>query len=376
MDIPFAFLTSLILAGAALVQSLIFAAILLGARFRGVSGIGFLAAAILLLAAVKADELFQLLDGPLRWPAFAFLLAPLQPLLTPALYFFVRARSDAEFRLARRHLVHLLPALLFAAYWMALFLGHDVDTKRSLIESGALSSPVHALWVPILFDLVQLAYLAAAYHALNRHGLALRQWFSRVEDKSLSWLRPVLLIWSLVFAVHLARLMAGAWGVKGVDVPAILLMDVGHLVLVNYLFLAALAEFTRRADPVEIGKYAGSTLSQSERESLYEAACTKLGEAELHRDSELTLADLAEALSATPRELSEAINGVGGESYYAFVNRHRVESAKRMLRGTEELRIIDVAMAAGFGSKSSFHDHFVRLVGVTPTRWREGGGKA
>ena len=68
-----------------LFQALIFAAILALRPFRGTLSNGFLIAALLIMATVKADQLYQVLGGLLHFPQYGFLLAPIQALMTPVL---------------------------------------------------------------------------------------------------------------------------------------------------------------------------------------------------------------------------------------------------------------------------------------------------
>lgn len=370
-DISILYALSMILAGATLLQSLAFALFLLTVRFRAALASRFLLVVLLLMAAIKADELFQLAGGVEAYPGWAFILAPLQPLMTPALYFFIRARTDGEFRLERHHAWHLLPFLGYTAFWFFGWFRFDVATRQALLAGELFEAPLNALWIPALFDLVQLAYLVAALVLLARHGLALRQWFSRVDDKSLGWLRPILFLWIAIFIIHLARTIAsGGMGDYQFDIAAIITLDAGHFVLINCLLLAAIADFVARPEPVTIGKYAGSSLSGDERAALFRRAESLMAEERLYLDPDLTLQNLADALAATPRELSEAINGEGGETYYAFVNRRRVEAAKAMLAADPAAKILDVALESGFGSKSSFNDCFQRLAGQSPSDWR------
>ncbi|TXR57200.1 helix-turn-helix transcriptional regulator [Quadrisphaera setariae] len=49
----------------------------------------------------------------------------------------------------------------------------------------------------------------------------------------------------------------------------------------------------------------------------------------------------------------------------------RLAEARRLLL-TTDASTADVAHAAGFGSQSSFYDHFTRQTGTTPAAYRRG----
>lgn len=62
-----------------------------------------------------------------------------------------------------------------------------------------------------------------------------------------------------------------------------------------------------------------------------------------------------------------------GINFYEFVDRYRIEEAKRMFV-SEELKkntTTDIYLAAGFNSKSVFYTFFKKFEGVTPSQFRQ-----
>jgi AraC-like DNA-binding protein len=57
-----------------------------------------------------------------------------------------------------------------------------------------------------------------------------------------------------------------------------------------------------------------------------------------------------------------------------YVIARRVERAKQHLRGGGDLTLAQVAAHAGFSDQSQFCQHFKRVVGVTPGRFRKSAG--
>lgn len=92
---------------------------------------------------------------------------------------------------------------------------------------------------------------------------------------------------------------------------------------------------------------------------------------QVYCDEELTLESLAEKLQISRNRLSELLNGVLQTSFSAYVNRHRVEEVKRLLREQPGRSILAHAYAAGFNSKSVFYDAFRRFAGMTPQAYRD-----
>ena len=89
-------------------------------------------------------------------------------------------------------------------------------------------------------------------------------------------------------------------------------------------------------------------------------------------DPNLSVGRLAEAVGLTPRELSRVISSSSSSSFYTFVNRFRVDEARRLLADPEEARtsVEAIGLMAGFRSRSTFYEAFKREVGVTPAQFR------
>ena len=83
------------------------------------------------------------------------------------------------------------------------------------------------------------------------------------------------------------------------------------------------------------------------------------------------LMDLRQLLPMNRTYLSQFINSEYGCSFYQWVNRLRIEEAKRLMREQPELKMQDVAERCGFSSRSVFTQVFTREAGVSPSKWIE-----
>jgi len=74
-----------------------------------------------------------------------------------------------------------------------------------------------------------------------------------------------------------------------------------------------------------------------------------------------------------PRHLSQVINENLNRNFFDFVNRYRVEEAKKLLINLDKSRnsILDVAFDSGFNSKSSFNMIFKKYTAMTPSQFRK-----
>ncbi len=86
---------------------------------------------------------------------------------------------------------------------------------------------------------------------------------------------------------------------------------------------------------------------------------------------DLALAGIARAANTSPYHFSRLFKRSTGLSPHQYVIRQRVERARELLTNTD-LPLHEVAEAAGFAHQSHMGHHLKRLLGVSPTRLRNG----
>ena len=89
-----------------------------------------------------------------------------------------------------------------------------------------------------------------------------------------------------------------------------------------------------------------------------------------HPDDDLSVERLAARVAMSPRHFARVFRAETSETPAVFVERVRVETARRLLE-TTGLAVEDVAAAAGFGTVETIRRAFARRVGVNPAAYRE-----
>lgn len=120
-------------------------------------------------------------------------------------------------------------------------------------------------------------------------------------------------------------------------------------------------------------KYARSALDGALRQRIKDKLQAALGAQELHRDSLLNLRSLSQAMKEKSHYVSQVINQDLDASFYELVNRYRIEGAKKLLIAAPEQTVLEIALAVGFNSKSTFNTAFRHNTGLTPTEFRAQG---
>lgn len=234
-----------------------------------------------------------------------------------------------------------------------------------------------------------LAVLAVAVQSAASLGLALLACWRAAQQAEpadaaaasrLPWLRGLLAIVLAAWAAYVLSLAAGFAGVgKAAEdwsalVYLLALYALGGLALVRPGTIlpapAAVAGAVLRPQP----KYARSALDAGDVARIGAKLDAAMARG-LWRDPALSLPRLAAAVGAPPNDVSQAINTAHGASFYDYVNRFRIEAAKAALADPARTEtILDLALEAGFNSKSVFNAAFKRATGLTPSAFRAAGG--
>lgn len=90
-------------------------------------------------------------------------------------------------------------------------------------------------------------------------------------------------------------------------------------------------------------------------------------------DPELSLFKLASQLDVSSHMLSYIINKGCSENFYQFINRYRIEEAKKMIQdpNMKHLSLIGIAFEVGFNSKTVFNTTFKKITNQTPSQFKK-----
>ncbi|MGH8774241.1 MAG: helix-turn-helix domain-containing protein [Jiangellaceae bacterium] len=88
---------------------------------------------------------------------------------------------------------------------------------------------------------------------------------------------------------------------------------------------------------------------------------------------QLDIAALARSASVSPAYFGRSFKAAFGETPHQYLMSRRMERAKALLRAGE-LSVTEVCLAVGFTSLGSFGTQFRRLVGDSPSAYRQRDG--
>lgn len=350
-----------------------------------------------LLAALMASMTIYLAAGPYYtaglvriYPHFFGINYQTTWVFGPLVYLYTRAASDRSWRFKATDLVHFVPVAIttLAALPVYLMTGAEKIATWELWSAHGVTG-VLAYLDPFKY-VSGIAYSAATALYLVRHRRQVEHSYSNLERVNLRWLLWLTAgtggIWILVTALKIAHVSTSIRDGHVTLTMALLVYGIGYLGLRQPEVFRYQSSgmpvpnqdvaFEPPAVPAMLAiapRYEHSGLSDSESMYLRESLLRLMESQQPWKESELTLADLAARLNSTSHKLSEVLNSQIGETFYDFVNGYRVrEVQRRIVAGdTRSLKMLALAMDAGFASKSAFNEVFKKRTGQTPSGFRQ-----
>jgi AraC-like DNA-binding protein len=313
-------------------------------------------------------------------------------LFGPLMYLYARAASDRSWRLTRKDLLHFVPVAITITVAIPIYMMSGAE-KIAIYERWS----VHGIdgWLAYLdpFKYVSgVTYSAATALYLVRHRRDVEQSYSNTDRVNLRWLLWLCAgtagIWVMVtmlkithapipvrdgnVAVTMALLVYGI-GYMGLRQPEVFRYETAEYP-VPVLAVAAAPPPTEPETPT--ARYERSGLGDAEAVQLKTSLLRVMDAEQPWKESELTLADLAARLDSTPHKLSELLNSQMNQTFYDFVNGYRVREVQRRIKAGEarSLKMLALAMDAGFASKSTFNEVFKKHTSQTPSAFRQAVG--
>lgn len=120
-------------------------------------------------------------------------------------------------------------------------------------------------------------------------------------------------------------------------------------------------------------KYLKSGLREEEASNVMTKLETVMKTQRPFRNADLTLNDLADLINISPNHLSQAINTMGGKTFYHYINTYRIQEFLKVatLPENRKYTFLGLASECGFSSKTTFNKYFKLQTGMTPSEYFE-----
>lgn len=281
-----------------------------------------------------------------------------------------------EYNLALlRHLQPILAMLLPPVVWHSFISMASVNRQRYLIQllaPATLSFCIRIVWPASTDWLLILLFTGygCSLLSLARQGerrLTSCRLGQLEQTKRMAFLAGCFLCLSAITDL----LILFDFGMTGGELaPAIIV--VAQTMLLPLIGTAILAA-GKRVDPADIGAEvapARPVVAEDEAVITFKALEKKVRDSQLYLNPDLTLALLARKTGIPARQLSGSVNAVSQGNLSQWINGFRIERAKALLVSTT-LPVTEIMLESGFTTKSNFNREFQRVVGASPTAFRQ-----
>lgn len=339
----------------------------------------------LLLSTLPAN--LYIIFSVLGWETLARIIYPfsysVNTVMMPLLWLFVYANFTPNYSFNKLNLLHFLPAfvcvvlsalgcavgnlnfiilsvqLLLYFFLIFRYMRHWKNYVRQYFSDAEW---LQIIWIPRMMTLVMFFFL-----------ISIVCYFCFPDiDK---WLYPLLNTLTMTYLVHEEIKVAHSqseimYKLDHELIPEIQSDDDMPLQSDESEFGFNIENFDRE----EIAEASESELSESERMLMEEYACKAvlwLEDTQEYINPNLSLNELAVAISVSPKKLSKAINFVLEKSFFDLVNGYRIEKSKILLLEKKErgLTLETIAEQCGFNSHYTYCRVFKKYMGMSTSKW-------
>lgn len=397
MSLTLDWLHIIILLGA--VQGVFLTAALASKRYNRTAN-RLLAAAMLAFSISLATNVYHAAGLEQRYPHFFGVGYPLPFLFGPLIYLYAVAASDRGRRFRWPDALHFIPFAATVIAGLPIYLSSGPE-KMAFYQS--LLAGEQPEWIAIANPLKfvsGITYAVLTMLFLRRHRERVKDSYSSTERVNLRWLlwlgAAAAAIWVFATAfevleaigiIRTAReddftslavaALVCAIGYMGLRQPEVFRYETAEYPVATLAPEAAPAPVTmEQATDSDAARYERSGLTPAAARRVKDKLLAVMDKDRPWKNSELTLSDLAALLETTPHKLSEVLNSEIGETFYDFVNGYRVREVQRRIAAGEAraMKMLSLALDAGFASKSTFNQVFKKHTSQTPSDFRQAVG--
>lgn len=345
-----------------------FLAVLLGLQRRNSQANHILAVWIGLLSLDLLQQIYYIEALYSNFPQFINLINLLPLSYGGFLFLYVRSLTQTT-PLSRRDFVHF--TFFFVGLLASIpFMLQSGDEKLELVTQAMENRrPLGVSIFSLIMPLVASVYAWLSYQLMLRH--------QRAGNTGSGWLRAMLLlnmviwalVWLLIFIPHeLHRLD----NIIIYSLVSLVIYLMGYFSLRQPEITSA-EKITPSADGSKNAtlKYGDNRLPDELRESIRIELEKYIDNQQSWRASNISLAQLAEQTGIASHHISQVLNDHLGVSFNDYLNHYRVKEVCAQLAAASDQNLLDIALACGFSSKSSFNAIFKKHTGQTPSEYRK-----
>lgn len=335
-----------------------------------------LGSAVFLMAINLLYAVFFTSGHIINYPYFIRILDTIQFLTPPLIYLYVISLTKSRFRMKREYYLYGIPFLLSSLY-LFITMGSVKDKVEFYTNflDGNITFDFKLLFLfKVLYGIL---FLIASFLELSKHTKIIPQLFETTSNKTLKWLRNLLIFLFLTWIAAIVRPIFN-FNVNSIYALGIAVSIIIYLISINQLRQGAIysgisSELVEDIKERTDSKYKNSSLDKKELEEIFNKVDVYCRNEKPFLENECNLTFIADKLSLKPNTLSQVLNVYAKKSYYEYLNELKAEEAEKNLKCKKyHLLTIDaIGELSGFRSKATFYNSFKRKYGHTPLEYRK-----
>jgi len=295
-------------------------------------------------------------------------------LLAPLLYFYIKSLCYKDFPLNKHDFFHLIPFLVFIFFSI-------MSIQLELSQAGTEFRAMGKIFISYYWDIfwtcnfIQIiSYIIAMVRTIYVYQIKIKNHYSSVETINLNWFVTLLVVITLHWLFVVSRATLSILNITvGNLINIIDLFSITiFLVFTTILVIKGLNQLKVFSGIDEKLKYANSKLPESEMQRYVQQLTQCMKTQKPYLIPSLTIDDLSQKLSISSWQLSQVINNSFHQNFFNFINKYRIEEAKRLMvvPSNRKKTILEILYEVGFNSKSTFNDVFKKYTGMTPSEFK------
>ena len=289
----------------------------------------------------------------------------------PALYFYTLSITKKDFTFKRKYWIHFLPLLLEFIFYRTSFYR---DGSNGLYETPLPTITYIYLMQQWIGVISLITYGVISLKILYNYEKKLKNYFSKIDDKTFDWLKIPILIygsfyifWNVLTEIDrffFDRTLREYYFLPTFVIISIVTCWIGFKGYVRKeSFFVNNKDFDSKKD---------NKSNENDKDLEFVKKLDNLmKEKRPYLNPDLNLSKLAELLEMKSKILSQKINQNYDRNFYDLINFYRVEAFKNYVKSnsSEKFSLLGIAYECGFNSKSTFNLVFKKHTQITPSQY-------
>lgn len=292
------------------------------------------------------------------------------------LYFYIRSSVYSDFTITKKDLVHLIPFVAYGVYLVVVYYSLSDLAKQISIENWELYHTWHYIVSDTAVKLLRLFYIVSCFVLIARYHKRHKEARADISTIDLNWLKLLLIGFLVIMFVEVILSTLKVVNIN-YEIQVSTFIGLGlfsyyatFLLVVSLLFYSVTKSHSIMPIPAQNPQQIGDE-KQGQQPSYTERIETIMASEKPYLLPDITIDELAKTLDVSTKDLSVTLNRHFQVNFYEFINKYRIDEAKRRLIADPEKSITEIFYAVGFNSKSVFYTFFKKKEGMTPSEYRK-----